>query len=321
MDAQRLMNSSLFRISSVVLGGPVILFIIFAVLDWYLTEVDIPTIPPPNRERIQYPRDHHFAATALEDFARLPASEQHAIRENLKQALITVPEWLARFRQSDTRVLCLGEDHDDYTRRYLARHLLPEIDADMLLLETTRGGLRRIEERIGSGRPYVRLLNADISKVIRTVRLKNPDILIEGIEETGRQQKDRRRRGTGSRDDSIFTNFLRVFSARRRHVILFGAFHCAYRSDWLFTRLSASSQVISAGGLRNVRVIGQHQDAPMEAFVYFLDELRIAPDDFVITAPQSLHPLINQWFSLLVPGTFKQFQDVIVFRPQSVTAD
>ena len=185
----------------------------------------------------------------------------------------------------------------------------------MLLLETTPGGLRRIQDRIKSGRPYVRLLDADISEIIHTVRRRNPEIVIEGIEETGRQQQDRRRRGIGSRDDSIRTHFPGVFNAQRRYVILFGAFHCAYRSDWLFARLSASPEVVSAGELRNVRVIGQHQDAPMEAFVYFIDELGIAEGDFVITAPGSLHPLVHQWFSLLVPETFRQFQDVLVFRP------
>ncbi|MEN8751256.1 MAG: hypothetical protein AB1Z18_00640, partial [Desulfobacterales bacterium] len=64
----------------------------------------------------------------------------------------------------------------------------------------------------------------------------------------------------------------------------------------------------------NVRVLGEHQNGPLEAFVYFLDEIGIEKKYFVIPNTNSLHPRIYELFKLLKRQTLDKYRSVIVFR-------
>ena len=126
------------------------------------------------------------------------------------------------------------------------------------------------------------MLDADIMNVLRTARAKNPDVRICGIEETEEQQK-KQRRHSGSRDTSIAHNFWNRYQAGRRHVILFGALHCTNDPNWLFGHLYGQAPLPLKNRMVNARVLEEHQNGPVEAFVFFLDELGIekTPEDLV----------------------------------------
>lgn len=64
----------------------------------------------------------------------------------------------------------------------------------------------------------------------------------------------------------------------------------------------------------NVRVLGEHQYGPLEALVYFLDELGLTRGDFVISATSRLDPHIRAWFPELAQDTLSKFRCLLVFR-------
>jgi hypothetical protein len=64
----------------------------------------------------------------------------------------------------------------------------------------------------------------------------------------------------------------------------------------------------------NVQVLGEHQDGPLEGFVYFLDEIGIEKKHFVIPDTNSFHPRMYELFRLLKRQTLDKYQAVIVFR-------
>jgi hypothetical protein len=64
----------------------------------------------------------------------------------------------------------------------------------------------------------------------------------------------------------------------------------------------------------NVRVLGEHQNGPVEAFVYFLDEIGIPKKNFVIPNTNSLHPRIYDLFQMLNQETLEKYRSLIVFR-------
>ncbi len=275
-------------------------------------------VPRPEAEQpsgpFRIPGYRQIAENALREFSNLPAAEQSALRRDLEQNIVSVESWLDRVRESGVKVLCLGEDHTDATRQFLARTLFSELGVDTLLLEVTPHRLERITQELGWGRERVPLLGADIAEIIRTVRARNPDIELIGIEETqaqrvARQKYDRRK----SRDKSIQNNFWRSFRYGSRQVILIGALHCTNREQWFYgdTRRLAPRRV--ANEMLNIRVVEEHQDGPVEAFVYFLGEIGVRRDDFVIVGSQGLPALVREWFDLL-DLVFEDFAVLIVFR-------
>jgi hypothetical protein len=64
----------------------------------------------------------------------------------------------------------------------------------------------------------------------------------------------------------------------------------------------------------NVQVLGEHQNGPLEAFVYFLDEIGIEKRNFVIPDTSALHPHIYELFQLLKRQILEKYCSLIVFR-------
>jgi hypothetical protein len=258
----------------------------------------------------------HTAENALRQFSNLSITERSALRENLEENIVSVSLWLDRLRESQVRVLCLGEDHEDATRRFLARRFFSEVDIDVLLLEVTPHQLGRITQELRWGRERVSLLGANIAEVIRAARNRNFDVELIGIEETkaqriARQNYDPR----GGRDESIQNNFWRNFRYGPSYAILYGALHCMNRDRWLYgsTRRLAPRRV--ADEMVNVRVMEEHQDGPVEALTYFLEKIGVYRDDFVVVDSKALDPVFFEWFELL-GVLFEDFTVLIVFRDQ-----
>ena len=211
----------------------------------------------------------------------------------------------------------MGELHEESTRNFLAKEFFAKVSTDVLLLEATPKKLKRLIKRMDAGRDYFPLLGADVMNILRTVRDRSPDINIWGIEETDEQQKEQRGY-SNSRDQSIAHNFWERFKPEKRHIILFGALHCTNEPNWLFKRLSSQASPPLKERMLNVRVLGEHQSGPLEAFVYFLDEIGIEKRDFVIANTNSLHPRIYELFQLLNRQILKKYHSLIVFRFESI---
>jgi hypothetical protein len=303
------MDSPLARVILAIFGGYLIILLFLSIYDWIVEEYLRRPTKSTSSERIQYPFYHEKAAKALQQFYRLPEPEKAAIENNLKSNLVSMEQWRTQLGQSDYQVICMGELHEESTRNFLAEKFFAKFSTDVLLLETTPKNLKRLINRMDAGRDYFPLLNADIMKILRTVKNRNPNINIWGIEETKEQQKD-----SNSRDQSIAHNFWERFQPGRLHVILFGALHCTNEPNWLFKNLCNQASLHVKERMLNVRVLSEHQNGPVEAFVYFLDEIGIVKKHFVIPNTNSLHPRIYEWFQMLNQETLEKYRSLIVFR-------
>jgi hypothetical protein len=303
------MGSPLARVILAIFGGYLIILLFLSIYDWIVEEYPRRPIKPSSSERIQHPFYHEKVAKALQRFSRLPEPEKAAIKNNLKSNLISMEHWLTQLGHSDYQVICMGELHEESTRNFLAEEFFAKFSTDVLLLEATPKNLKRLINRMDAGRDYFPLLNADIMKILRTVKDRNPNIKIWGIEETKEQQKN-----SNSRDQSIAHNFWDRFQMGRVHIILFGALHCTNEPNWLFKNLCSQASLNVKERMLNVQVLSEHQNGPVEAFVYFLDEIGIEKKHFVIPNTNYLHPRIYELFQILNQETLKKYRSLIVFR-------
>lgn len=302
---------------AVALGGPAALVIAIFTYLWYLDEYYVPEVPPISRERVHHPNYHPVAQRALARLDALPGAEREALLAGLRATIVPVATWLAGLDQAGFGLFCLGEDHDAHTRRFLANRVLPALRLDALHLETTPAGLVDVERRLRLGRDYAPLLGADIAGVLRAARHANPALAVTAIEETERQGKDRLRLGSGSREDSLVANLEAAWVPGRRNAVLMGALHCTDDAGWLYERFRRRLAPGMAERAINLRILGEHQDGPLEAFIYFLDEAGIAPGDFVLVDPDTLPAMMQSWFPLLWHGTFGKYRAVLVFRVET----
>jgi len=307
------MDSPLARVILASLGGYLIILLFLSVYDWILEEYPRRPTKPPSSERIQHPLYHEEVAKALQRFFRLPKPEKAAIKQNLESSLISIEQWLTHLGQSDYQIMCMGELHEESTRNFLAEEFFAKFSTDVLLLEATPKDLKRLIKRMDAGRDYFPLLDADIMKILRSVKDRNPAIKIWGIEETDEQQKGQHGRSI-SRDQSIAHNFWDRFQPGRFHIILFGTLHCTNEPNWLFKHLYNQASLPLKDRMLNVWVLDEHQNGPVEAFVYFLDEIGIERKHFVIPNTNSLHPRIYELFQMLNQQTLEKYRTLIVFR-------
>jgi hypothetical protein len=307
------MNSPLARVISATLGGFLLILLLLSAYDWIVEQYPERPAKPSISDRVQHSFYHEEAVEVLQRFSRLPKSEKAAIKENLESRLISVEQWLTHLDQSDYRIICLGELHEESTRDFLAEEFFAKFRADVLLLEATPKELKRLIKRADAGRDYFPLLEADITNILRTVKHTNPAIKIWGIEQTDEQQEEEQG-GSNPRDQSIAHNFWQRFQPGRRHIILFGALHCTNESNWLFNNLCNRAPLPLKERMLNVQVLGEHQSGPLEAFVYFLDEIGIEKKTFVIPDTRVLHPHVYEFFPSLSQQTLEKYCSLLVFR-------
>ena len=309
------MDSSFVRMTLFTLGGYALIALILFSYEWYREEYPSPPSRPPNLERIQHPYDHEHAVKALEWFSRQPGTERKLFLDYLASSFMPVEQWIFRLGHSDLEIMCLGESHMEGTRSFLAERLFPKLSVDTLLLEATPQELNRIFKKMNAGRTYFPLLDADILGLLRSSKAKNPDIEIFGIEETEAQLQHHGGH-SWTRDQSIAQNFWSCYRPGKKNIVLFGAFHCSNAQGWLFHKLKIQASPELQEKMLNVLVLEEHHNGPLEAFVYFLDEIGMGKKSFVIPDTGNLHPQIPVLFDSLKRQVLDTFQTVIVFRLQ-----
>ena len=301
----------------IVLGVPLLAIVLLQI---YILYVDV-TEPvagwPPPHERIQFPDHHPWARRALALFSALPPDERAGLISEIERAIQPWPSWLEELNRRQVAVLCIGENHEPYLRRFLANRLFATLNADVLLLEATPREVKRIRTRVEAGDERVMLLEADIARLVRNALRVNPHLVVDGIEERPEQRSERVQQDSGSRENSIEANFRTRYQPGRRNVVLYGAFHCSHRGAWLFRRLRERPPPDTpVDAIRNLRVAWEHVEAPFEAFVFFLDEIGLPRRDFVITDPDLLPDEIDDWFPFLSANELGAFGALAIFRYQ-----
>ena len=287
---------------------------LFAV-EWALLNfVPSPTpVKRPVDAVVQHLGYERLAAEAVEAFAAMPASRRRTLLENLRNHLGNLEEGLTQLNASRLTILCIGEQHMATTRRFIAGVVVPALAIDVLLLESSSDELPEIMKRIDTGLTEVPLLGADIAAIVRSARSTNPAIVIAGIDESASQKAQRFHRKQGSRDISIAGNLRSHVRRGKRHAVLFGALHCADQARWMYRRISLGEKRVSREEIRNVNVIGEHQDGTVEAFLEFVQTIDVPRRNVMITDTGTLDRLIFTWFPAL-SRSFLRFDSVIVFQ-------
>jgi len=290
------------------LAFPLAILLGISLFQGYTTYIRTPTVQPADPTRIQHPNYHLVALNAVTQYRALPALQQSRIRDSLEKHLVDFTPWLEAFKAQNHEFICLGENHNDRTRLFLARTFFPRFQTDNLMLEATEDDLARMK---GSRRTYVPLLNADISSVLKA---QPPKTEIIGIEQTDQQKSDHNQNAGSSRDRDILANFLARFQPQQTNLVLFGALHCGDFEGWFYDLVRHSKAFASPPKMTNLRVLGEHQDGSLEAFIYFLDEIGIKKTNFTIAHARSMVPWIYKAFPVFNDQTLKHYDAVIVFR-------
>ncbi len=308
------------RTTLIVASVLILLGLAWSAAQWArLNFVPSPTpIEIPADAFVQHAGYEELATKAIEAFDAMPASRRRALVENLRANLGDLHEELARLNASRFTILCIGERHMATTRRFLAEVVLPALTIDVLLLETPGDALPEIMSRIDAGLAEVDLLDADIAAIVRSVRGTNPAIAIAGIDETATQKAQRVHRKRGSRDISITGNLRSHVRRGKRHAVLFGALHCADQPNWMYRRVRLSEHRVKREEIRNINVIGEHQDGTLEAFLAFTQAIGVERRNFIIADTSALERLIFTWFPALT-RSFLRFDAVIVFHEHAHT--
>jgi hypothetical protein len=156
------------------------------------------------------------------------------------------------------------------------------------------------------------MLSADILQLLRSVKNYNPAISLYPIEIN--QQQVYSQRGTyKSREDFIMENFWRSYKPDSKSIVLLGAMHCSDSKSWFYFNMKQYLAKDKIQRINNVRVLAEHEEGAIESFVYFLDEIGVVEQDFVLNTVQ-VPAEIEQWFPLTTQFILKPFQSVIVYR-------
>lgn len=281
----------------------------------------VPTPRPvekPADAFIQHAGYEGLATWAISAFDAMPPSRRASFLDNLRTNLGDVDTELRRLNASRLSILCIGERHLESTRSFIARAILPALMFEVLLLELPADRMDAILARIDAGEARVPLLGADIAAVVRSARAVNPAVVVAGIDESESQQAQRFHREQGSRDVSIAGNLRSQLRRGRRHAVLFGALHCADQPNWMYRRIQLGEHRVGREEIRNVNVIGEHQDGTVEAFLAFIDAVGVPRRTFMIADVGALDRLIFTWFPGLT-RSFQRFDSVIVFREHAHT--
>lgn len=290
------------------LAFPLTILLGISLYQGYTIYIRTPTVEPANRTRIQYPNYHLVALNALAKFRALPTSQQNFIRNSLGEHLVDFTSWLVTLKAQNHDFICLGENHNDQTRLFLAQFFFTAYQPDVLMLETTETNLARIRE---SRRSYVPLLNADISSLLKTLPASTR---VVGIEQSEAQRLNPTPGPDHTRDSAILTNFQRYFQPTKTNLVLYGALHCGNFEGWFYDMAHQSQALATSTKMKNLRVLGEHQDGSLEAFIYFLDEIGLKKSNFTITRTRSLEPWVYRAFPVFNDQTLKHYDAVIVFR-------
>jgi len=304
----------MWRLMLAIFAWPMAVALIASVILWYRAEFPERPADRPLDE-VQARQARHSAEQAYARFHALPSIEQERFIRKLDAALESTDAWVDALSAADHRILCLGEQHQPSTRRFLAREVFTRYRVDTLHIEATPRELARIERWLQDGRQHVPLLDADIAVILRAVRERNPDAVIRAIEETGDQAAARQGR-EGSRDRSLVRNFWQAWQPGGRNVILYGALHCSSRGMWLYRLLREQMPPREDVRMNNVRVLGTEQHVPTRAFVYFLQALQLGGQDFVIRDTESLPPELDQWLPFFSEDVLSRYATVVIFHQE-----
>ena len=290
-----------------------------SVYQWY--QKQYPTRPETliNTQPIQHPNYHPLAQSALVKFQNLTPEKKSRLIDNLQSNILPLNSWLNTLNQNDNLLLCLGESHREITRQFIAEQIFKQFKFDALYLETNQRRFKEIQRRLKSSTQYFPMLEADILQLLRSAEQNNPLIKTYAIDVDREEGENGKKLGAQQsiktpREDQIVSNFKRTYTAQGRSAILFGALHCSASPTWFYGKLLNKLQINKPLTQINTRIFSEHEDGPIEAFIYFVDQILPSTEHFVINDTKAFAKSIDEWFPLTQKVTFKPFESIIFYR-------
>jgi hypothetical protein len=250
----------------------------------------------------------HLARRAVRNFRALPIDEQQALREQLTAVTSTLDAW-AREQADSASVLCLGERHEDSTRTFIANEILPRIDYQVLMLETSQAQLQTILVEYGKGRP-VTLLNASVGEVLRATMARTPAVKIIAIDEN--QLANSSIRTLPDREIALVARIREEWRQGQRHAVLFGALHCRAEPGWMLHQLPQNDSRIRRAGIMGAVVLARYREAGAQVLMYLLEEIGFGDEILVVSKVSKFPKLIAQWLPITADA-FAGYDSAILF--------
>lgn len=157
----------------------------------------------------------------------------HDFKKALNNSKVPVSQWVQDLEQKPPQLICLGETHNDKFRSFFAENFFNQYTVDTLFLEARQEQVDEFIKRLNQGETYINLLGANIAPILKIARNRNPKVRFIGVELTKMQKGaitlERVNEGTHflSREGFIAQNVMNHFIENQRHVMLYGALHCA----------------------------------------------------------------------------------------------
>lgn len=292
----------------VVFGAPLLLLALLQAGSWMHTLLRDPEPIFRPLQPIEHPNYRVLTEQALRAFHALPERRQSAIVDELQATITPAGDYLERLARQPPELLCLGENHDDYSRDWLARELLPRYPLNVLMLESGADKLAALQRRVTRGEHYVPLLGADIAGTLKVAQTHNPQLVLEAVDLPAGA------RGSQpiSRDQFIAARVIGSRRAGGTHLVLLGALHCADNPGWLYRTLSMGGAGENYETLLNLRLLGMHQEGPGEAFVRFLDRIGLRHRDLAVTDTRRLPLPVQHWFSNF--DALRDYRALLIYR-------
>lgn len=271
--------------------------------------------------RLSFRPAAHLARHAVREFRALSAEQQQALRDELNQSLTTVELW-ARERVDAHSLLCIGERHENRVREFIANEMLPQLNYQTLMLETSQAQLKNIIARHQDKLP-VTLLDASLSEVLDASVASNPTARITAIDEpqpmhdVAQSSAQTASLPRADRESSLVARIRDEWRREQRHIILFGALHCRSSPGWMMHELTRGNAQIHAADIINAVVLARYQESSAQVLMYFLDEVGLAREVVVIADTSQFPALIQQWLPLITDA-FVGYDSAILFDDRAM---
>lgn len=192
-----------------------------------------------------------FTVAALaalpEEFRAVPDEE---FKKELAARMVPVEKWAEETSRRGFDLLCLGETHDDFFRKFYARTTLPFLSFHALALEDSAEATEEKFAAYKKGEKY-NLLGADLGPVLQAASLNNHELRVRGIEIGQAEDKERidaqiadKPEPRPTRDGYIASHVDQLWKeGHKRVVALYGSLHCSYRNRGFASELPFARQL------------------------------------------------------------------------------
>lgn len=293
-------------------SGALLLTVLFAIgLGWSFENYRPRPLPDQHAgdPRLSFRPAAHLARRAVHEFRALPDDKQQELRDQLIASMSSIDEW-AREHASRVSLLCLGERHEDAIRAFIADQLMPRLDYQVLMLETSQAQLRTMLHQFNKGRP-VRLLDASLNAILSSAKALKPPAQIIAIDEyqavaTGSA------RPLGGREDSLVARIRQQWHPAQQYMVLFGALHCRAEPGWMLYRIAHEDERIRRAGIMGAVVLARYREASAQVLMYMLEEIGLGREIVVIPRVSDFPILIQRWLPITADA-FAGYDSAILF--------